>query len=469
VLRRVALILTFWLAGSFVRGSPADAVLAALDDARKLPPQVAYLTRYFDLSALPEDQREPTRQAFTFWVNSLSREANISRPREVSVTLLAVYLPDYTWNDKFYERLGFAASAEPYFHVIGATTTKDGKAARVVLPGPWLPQAEYKELVKLTQSNVPVLRADWFVYQTGQQEDRFTGYYNFLGVGEKEADFQRLVGADPKLARERRKEMADAVFRSRVTHNNRGIAYQAAFGGSYYYTADFKTSKDRQNTLRLAQGDTEPPRGDATEQYGHLPNGLWAYYLGNQDGARQNVAPDFIASDSTGVSTDRRVHVGVSCVRCHLAGLQEVDGYYRKIYKDKTELGTLDPTRAKLFEQLYLSDLPGQIADDNARYAKLIKKVNGLTPQENVRAFGDLWANYEKDMLLADVAREMGVAPDRLKAALENSGGDVKNSAGEQKKLLDPVVVGLLKGLPARRDHVEELMPLFWAALGNKP
>jgi hypothetical protein len=459
-MRRACYIVVLLAVAPWALASPGEAVAAALADARTLDAGAAYYTRYLDLSNVREADREPLRQAVAFWVNSLSREATIVRPRDVTPTLLALDVRDYGWNAKtLYEFFADARAGEPYFHVT-VEVKGAGKASRTTAAAPWVgPPAGITELVKLTGSYAPVIRADWFVYQTAVSADRLLGYYVWLGLGNKEADFQKLIGANVAEARRVKKEMAAVVARSGVTLNNRSIARVPSLTGGYWFTQDFKASKDKQNTVRLLDFTTEPPHGDASEQYGVLPNGLFAFWLQNDKGERQDTAPDFIASDGQSTSTDRRVHVGMSCVRCHAEGIRPIDDHARKLFRGDVKLVSPDYDKLVRLRQLYLSDLPRQVARDQGDYAEALRAANGLAPAVNARVFAKVWADYEADLGVDDVARELGTTADRLRQALANYG-----------PTLDPVLAGLVQmpPLPLRREHFEEVVHLAYAALGNK-
>lgn len=452
-MRRFLLTLLAWALPALAFADPASAVAAALADVRTLPPALAQRTRYLDLSGVPADQRDDLRQAVAFWVNSLSREAELVRPRDVSPTLLAINIDDYGWDATVYGRLGIGTkNPEPYFHQtldVGGKKQQAGAA--------WVNAAGIGELFTLTQSQSPVLRADWFVYQTAIQADREAGYYDFLGLGRKESDFQKLIGADVGLSRKLKKEMAAVVARSSVTLHNRSITRVQSITGGYWLTQDYKTNTNKQNTVRLLDGAAEPPQGDATEQYGTLPNGLFAFWLGNAQGERQDSAPDFIASDGKSSSTDRRVHVGLSCVRCHLPGIQNIDDHARRLFTGDVKLVSPDYDKLKRLRQLYLSDLPGQVRRDQSDYAEKVRLVNGLTPGANAAAFASVWANYEADLSAADVAREIGCTVEHLTLSLKAQGAN-----------LDPVLAGLLQTppLPIRREHFEEVAGLTFIATG---
>jgi hypothetical protein len=472
--------------------SPTDAVAQALTDIQTQPEHVRPYLRYFSLYATKPTDRDALVRSLGFWCNSLSRQAFFTLPRRVRDDLYAVNLKDYDWDPKVWEKL---LDSEPYFHTLvvepptettvvekwpGGVWPHDGKhyaqgafeysrketrkgGRKVQGAAPWLDSTRISALITQTQSQVPIVRADWWIYQTSIQLDRKAGYYDFLKLGKQQKDFEDLIGVDREKSRKVKREIAGILARSGVTLQNRSILrFQGATGG-YWVTQDFKTSVDRQNVLRNLDRDLEPPDGDASEQYGFLPNGLFAFWLQDGKGQRQDTAPDFIASDGSSNSNDRRVHVGLSCVRCHVEGLRPINDYARRLYRGSVTLAAKDYDRHLRLRQLYLEDLERYVKRDQGEYAEALLRLNGSKPAEMAKAFAKAWDDYaERDLTPADFAREMGVDEKRLLEALKQyaTGG------------LDPVLAQLIQDppIPIRREHMEEVYSQAQAAIrGYRP
>lgn len=511
-MRLVVSILVLLAPSSAAGSSPQAAVSAAARDLAAQPERARPYLRYLSGYNLTEKWRREDKgyKVLNFQVHSLSRELFLTPPRKVAADLWCVDYRDYGWDAKTWERL---LADEPYFSLT-VKAEGEGRKQKVVKdwpggvwngPGPdngkyfpkgafkteelatlppgkgkaagfWLDAKEAGYLVKETQSAVPVVRADWFVFYTAIQEGRKAGYYDFLNLGNKQADFERLIGRRKELDKEAKREVSGVLGRSGVTLQNRAI-YR--YGEGFWVTADFKTSTNLQNVLRLLDKGLEPPEGDASEQYGFLPNGLFAFWLQNAKGERQNVAPDFIASDGKASGTDRRVHVGLSCVRCHVEGIRPINDWARRQYQGDIRAGVkgdLDGKKddeayekIKRFRQLYTTDLQERIDDDRRVYARALLKLTGLKPAEMAGLYAEFWDDYfEKDLLLEDAAREWGVKKEYMIEAFE--------AAAVQGKL-DPIPAGLLKvkvgpdGKPAlgpdkkpirtpiemRREHFDEV------------
>lgn len=489
----LSVVLALGLVAACQAQSPSTAAQAAAADVLKVPADRRPYTRYLSLYHVSDrKQLDQWDAVLAFWVNSLSRESEIVRPRQIAPGLWRVDLGDYQWDTQVWEKL--ADAPEPYFHVqlVEIVQAKPARTVREWWPGgvnpadkrhynagwydaqypaveasrkvksaiaPWIDGAAAKVLFAATGSQIPIVRADWWLSQTAIALDRRAGYYDWLGLGKAEKDFQSLLGADVKTAQRLRKESRAVVSRSIVTLNNRSMARVPTLTGAYWFTQDFARSADVKNPLRLIDGDAEP---DASEQYGTLPNGLYVFWLQNGKTERQDTAPDSIASDGQSRGTDKRVHVGLSCVRCHIEGIRPINDWARKVYQPPFKLDSPDYETAKRLRSQYLSDLAGQVKRDQADYAAVLKSVNGLTPGANAKAIADAWDWYtERDRTLADVAGELGVKVDTLTEALK---------AEAKRTQLDPILAGLLQGADARVEHVEEIFALAQEILGrHKP
>lgn len=466
------LLLTFPLRA--VAESPAQALAAAHRDCLSRPPAERPYLRYLSLYATPAGDLEAHWRALDFHVNQLSREPEIvspSRVRRVSPSLAAVHLLDYRWTAEVWDKL---ADADPYFHVrLEQTVELAGEVwrdrygrlyrepprrerKRITAAAPWLDAAQTAELIALTHSPAPIVRGDWFLWQTAAQADRTPGYYDFLGVTD-ERSFERLVGFNREVLRDFPKVHREAVAVSTVTLQPRRIDRGGTVGGGYWFTSDSRVAVDRHNPLRVLNGELQY---DAREAFGFLPNGLLAWLVAKADGKRQDFAPPEIAADATAPGPDRRVHVGVSCVRCHPTGINDIDGWARNLFQAPVVLAAADPERLRELRRLYLSRLEPVIRQDRQQFAEAIREANGLTPSENAANYGRVFAGYDLASVdLARAARELGdVTPERLAQVLTEG---LKGVPFAQVAQTDLVAAGLLRGrgIPIRQWH--ELYPLL--------
>jgi hypothetical protein len=443
---------------------------AALQDARRLGP-AAVGVRYLTVYNVAELRRPELRQVLDFWVNSLSREAEIVRAVAVTPTLLRINIFDYSWNPKTFDAL---ANEDPFFHVqlkvgVGAfakayfpaeagskagwydATFKEAKVISAIAP--WLPAVEAAELVALTQTAAPILRADWFLSRVAVQAGRKgTGYYDWFEL-KKRADFEKLVAFDLKASQGVKREVAGIVARSGVSNFPRQIFRFQSVTGGYWVTRDvLDDNKDARNALRQLDGDLAH---QAEEIYGVLPNGLFAFYLSDAAGVQQDTAPDKIGSDKTAPGNDGRIHAGKSCVVCHTTGLNVIADWSRRAFSGDIKLTSPDPDKARRLKQLYLGELQEKFSDDVSSYVKVLRRVNGLTSEANAKAVGRVWEAYvERDVLPRDVAPEFGLTEEDYLSKLR--------AAYKANPLADVVLASHLSRPPIaiRQDDWEQLFPL---------
>jgi hypothetical protein len=483
---RSAALMAVLLATSSYAG-PAEAVTSAAKDVRSLPAATNY--RYLTTDGMRPKELESFLRALMFHVNSLSREADFVAPLPVAPGLYRVNLVDYQWDAKTWEKL---ADVEPYFHVTVAAETIEyeeyghwyvnGRQASKGDPGavwkteekrpvkrqskqaraaaPWLPAADIKDLIELTQSQCPIVRADWFLAQTAISEGKNPGYVDFLGFSNR-AEFEKISGLDAELSKRLQKEIRDALAESGVATNNRGFVRLQTITGCYWITLDSFKNTDKNNAIRRLDADLEH---DAEEIYAVLPNSLFVVGAFNaKDGTLQKTVPDPIASadDAVSLGNDHRIHTGGSCFFCHAEGIRPFKGDIRTQYRGFVQLQVVDYKQFRRLSRLYLSDsIQEAIAADQVIYAKALKRCNGLTPEANAAGYLKAYRSYaNRSLLPEDFAREWGYTTE----------GFINRLAAYSKATgqLDPVLGRLLQNppVPIRREQAEELWPLAYAAL----
>lgn len=500
-----------------VLAGPAEQTSAAWVDCQRQPAEIRQHIRYL---AVPEWYDAAQRKAFldslAFHCNSLSREVDFAIPVMLAGNVARVNLIDYGWDRSTWEKL---AAQDPYFHAridggglviprvkeveiplvpaIPADAIKervsfdrgqtwvdrystDGgrtwklanefKAAEkkeekaVVAHAPWLPAQDITALALATNSDAPIVRADWFIWQTGIQKKRNgAGYYNFLGIKNR-ADLQKLSALDIEAAKRIRKEIAAIIQESGVALNNRQIIRLQALAGPFWFTLDVDEESGKKNALLNLDGDFVHV---AEEIYFPLPNGLFGTAASDAAGALQETVPPDIASDDRSHSNDKAIHPGLSCFRCHEEGLRPIDDWARRTFADRpppnVKLVSPDYAKLKRLRQLYLSDLPTQLKRDQEDYALAVKKVNGLTTKANAQAYAAVWRTYEQSLTLEQQAQELGADAKVWRTALERYDATIKPSN-------HVLTSTLLQGGKIKRGHWVEHYALSQTILkGVKP
>lgn len=270
-------------------------------------------------------------------------------------------------------------------------------------------------------TDVPVVDADWFVTQTAADDQRVPGYHDFLNF-DNLAEWERLVGLvkdakaiDPNFL----VELREAVAHSGVGTDEviRRIEHLEKPGGDVWYTLD--VNQRRHGGDPNANPFKQKLDGlivDAIETLGHLSNGFVAKGLFNGQGVRQDVAPDFIATDTTAPYQDRRVHAGL-CMRCHVTGFQDFKSWFRDM--EKSRLASKNPKELQDLQDSYVRRMEPFLKLSRDRYAAALFEATGLTPAEFSAILKRTWKAYGEDhVTLAMAARRLGVTEETARRAI---------------------------------------------------
>ncbi len=426
---------------------PSDSVRTAAADLRSLPAERRPYARYLTLGCeWEETELEKAATATDAHVNLLSRSTIITRlVRLAGNHVLRLDVRDY--GKLFATQWERLADVDPYYHepaqgtetiLWPGGTWRDGlhyepatftwkrpkvQLARILSEGKdGLKDALY--LVKQTQSRAPIIRADWFFNQTAVQFRRAPGYYDFLGIKD-EASFEKLIGVRKKEFI--RVELRESVARSSVTHEARALVREDAEGGFRWRSLDFIRALGKRDPLENA-GRGLDRQADATEQYGTLPNLLPVTLAANGKGVRQDFAPAEIAADTMSTSTDKKVHVNASCLRCHAASgqLQPIKAWHRNLMTPPFNAQIADVNARKaykaslLFREQYGRDLEKFLVKDRLVYADAIKEATGWSAQEFGNNYAWMWERYEDaEIGTAYAARDLGVTIERFRTAID--------------------------------------------------
>lgn len=372
---------------------------------------------------------------------------------------------------------------------------------------PFYSPAQHKLLADATQSRQPLMRSDWFWNQIQTDADKAVGYSAFLGIKD-EADFDKAVGRFPEELRKNfLKEYVESTTKiegapqheNSPTHQPRLIEVESAAGGPYWRTSDNRLATGNRSPLSFVRLKGQVFQYEGRESLGHLPNGLLAAgaFAGNVDfdadvlgkkakdkrvaqGTRADVAPDFLASDRFAPSTDRRIHVGMSCWRCHGTGIHDLVGFFRTNTQPPNAALFDNPKDQKEFIRLYQSDLEEQINLSRTIYANAILRattlsgtdaqgkqvtvIKGLTTEQESSLVGKKWRKYENAKVdLNYAAADLMMTPGQALNAIKN----IKTLTGKVDIVLDNFVSG---NLPLTIRQWEEYHPLAKAvSLGVAP
>ncbi len=327
---------------------------------------------------------------------------------------------------------------------------------KIAPPNPDLPVRDITHLMAETQSDAPILHAQWFIYSISRQlslrnQEDGVGYYDILGIKDRKGFF-RLVGLNEKEALEDQREIRAALDDSKLT----GKKGRQVFKLDGRYGAVFGTL-DTSRPFGKGIAIRSPKRGDydhdAEEYFGPLNNGLDAQGLFNKDGKNQAVAPDFVGQNKSALNTslDLRIHVG-QCLTCHDNVLKPVNDYFRRTFltrpkRFKTKLARLE------FESQYFSDLDEALDTSIKSYIRktqlatvTVHTPKGLTLKQAVTLDAQVLFEYSEGSVTPEIAAaDLGTTPFMLLLALKLAEGTVEGVDDAFAPFLDDIPKGITR------------------------
>lgn len=382
-----------------------------LVDLEKLERRSRRFQRYFTLvplarAGVSEATLQTYRHGLAKLLNSLSWHPNLATLHRVDPAglLLRFDLRDVLWDNTLWNRL---IADYPYGII------EDTGAFRAVAAN--------------AATRQPIVRADWFLATAS----RPPLYYDLLQFPTTAGELERQLRIDA-AADIRQERVARAGFNgSGVSRNNRLIERHVGPNGAYWRTYDFDAVAqnlvarqdalpDRRNLFAYPLG---PGNTDTTFQHAggeiifHLPNGLLGFMLVNANDARIDKGPTAIVSDPR--RPDRAVEPGISCMSCHLAGMQfKTDQVRAHVARNPGAYSRVD---SEIVRALYPPEeqMKKLMEADAERYRTAIEKMGGkVTEADPVSAAS---ARYEADVDLRNAAGEVGLAPDELRRRISDS------------------------------------------------
>jgi hypothetical protein len=279
-----------------------------------------------------------------------------------------------------------------------------------------------------SQNNVIIFRADWFVVyasdnsKTDDRGIKDIPYYTLLygkGREPKNADeFRKFWQVDEKTIRATQSETGTVIDAgdSGVSQHTRQLRTANTVFGRYWETRDVKTHDiDLERILsRDYIEDVFAKQADAGEYIATTRNKLKAYLLsaGNNDKFKR------VENGDVGIVVDRqdphdpRVRTWASCARCHGSGIIPYTNAIADLYRLGGDLRAKDKELAQLLKYFYLSEDGSEVEDDNRVYERAVKKCNGLSPAENMKAFVNVSEWYNEKVSTAQASVECGYGED---------------------------------------------------------
>src|SRR5579872_4434830 len=375
-------------------------VTLILADVRQVSERSRRFQRYFTLTHLynagvSEDELQTFRNAFTKLINSLSWNTSLVIPTAIDAakTVFRVDIRQLNWSNEIWEQI---EAANPYFL---ALTTRDALACN-----------------DLTQSKMPYVRIDWFVFAASKPPL----YHSVLAVPASDGELEQMLRVNVSANIEQEQAMRAAFNRSGVSQHNRLIEWHKSPYGSYWKSYDFGGSTGRQNLFEHPLGpgsESDAFRHDGGEIIFSLPNGLQGYLLVDGSGKRIDHGPTSIVSDPK--QLDRTVTNGVSCMSCHYTGIiaktDEVSGTVRanpKAFKNSADILALyrDP-----------KEMAAVFDEDAKRFAGALSKIGISSLSRSGEPVSAMALRFQQELDLRTAACEFGLTTEEFERRLESA------------------------------------------------
>jgi WD40 repeat protein len=391
----------------------ADLYRWMLDDLQNFDRRSRRFIRYFSLAhlynqGLSDDELHSYRNALSKLANSLSWHPKISVPQAVDPNklLLRIDLRWFMWDANLWNRV----LAEYPYGVLDDTVT-----ARAVMVG--------------TATKLPLVRADWFIATAC----RPPLYFDLLQLPTSLAELERQLRVDAAVNIQQERVARAGFNGSGVSKNNRILERHDSVHGAYWRTYDFEAVPqnlverggllpDQRNIFAYPLGPAGATSRDPFLHAGgeaifSLPNGLHGFMLVNAVGNRVDKGAIQIVSDPK--RPDRAVETGVSCMSCHLTGINpKTDQVRDSLAKNPKAFSRAD---AELVRALYPPEerMTKLMREDMETYRKAVELTGAkITKTEPVST---LTVRYEADLDMPTAAAEVGLAPEEFRQKITAS------------------------------------------------
>jgi serine/threonine-protein kinase len=418
--------------------APAPAIARAVHDDDMLQAMRNHLAtvpasrrrfqRYFSLANIANDPNTGEadlrlyRAALSKVINSMSWESAIVLPKAIDTqqTLFAVDLSDLGWD----RRNLWDEVLKLYPYALTHKYDSDAKVKNLAVT-----------VASATGTDVPCLRADWFIVNA----TRPPLYHTMLDLPKDVADLEKGLNVDIPTAFEKNELVRAAFLTSGVSKQNRLIERIPTRYGAYWKSYDFdkKLQQGQGDLLHFPLGPVfkdNPFPKQAFKQAGgeivfNLPNGLQAYLLINSKGGRIDEGPINIVEDPDQTSGTSVIVNGLSCIACHNAGIKR--GISQDVLRTRSavtgealaKLQKLHP-EPQVMEKFYRKDELRFLAALDKATGSFLKTGadRGKAVQDFKEPVKEVAHRYFGEVSLDEAARELGIDnPQALKRVIAQS------------------------------------------------
>jgi hypothetical protein len=212
-----------------------------------------------------------------------------------------------------------------------------------------------------------------------------------------------------------------------VSENNRLIERHPSPSGYFWTSYDFGSNGGAKSLFEhpIGPGGPDGFQHDGGETIFSLPNGFQGYFLSNAKGQALEKGPTNIVRDANraGDKRDPSVINGISCMGCHVLGMQKATDEIRSYALSGR--GVFSKTTRDAVAALYpeTADMTAVIAADEAIFKNAMTKacVTSFVDSSGTEIIYALSNQYERPLTLQTAAAEFGASVDEFKKNLADS------------------------------------------------
>jgi hypothetical protein len=476
-------VIALFLLASFARAGLCDSYKIAAADTLRLTDTEKFYCMYFWFGDIPEADRPMYLLAFAGHLHQISTEPSLAAfPQVVTqdYSVVRVLFIDYGWSLDFVNRI---TKADPYREF----WVKVENLNFYWPGGAWYDGKHYaKNAFVVSEKTVPVVSASWFMWQTIAQDERDPGYLDALGLKTRD-DMDALSGFSAEVNKKaRRYDFIDVPEFSGISRKYlRNVFFQGVSGRTRAGTDDFKKATRFANPLQVRTEFSD--KAPASEWIFPLPNDFPGYFLDDGKNA-QATAPDFVGFDRSTPSTsnDGKIHVGVSCLRCHFregvwgkgsSAIIDFVPHFRSSAARGFNQGSPDYERKLQFEREYLRHFGDEVVIMRLRYQVAIITATGLAADEWAMRLTTWYEKYDYGATVEEAEAFLGCGPNDLIATTPNGQRvpgkllrDTMATFAEKVGVLDNTLSLFAQGLRIPRDNFHEIYPTLratWEGMRN--
>lgn len=403
---------------------PNEEFKAAVDFLYKQDPQTRPFIKFFTTYDIPHGLRNQGVLTLSFVTHSLAAWADDFQPtyRPLAIqdgdrfiphqqvpgrpTLWWIDIRDLGWDNDAFEQV---VLNDGYFVIpiiderIAFLLEQEGLSPNIILRASWF-IAHAFDAQRQADRGLDVI-SDILIYSRLNRAPANLAELEALWAVENGVDYTTLVTKSQAVSR----------------HNRVLIAEQGRFEGPFYYTNDVLFQEGARDYLEDLFNfvDGKPRVVDAGEVFFHNQLGLLVFDLFNEVEDRVTFGDPTAVRHNSDITGDVRVRISHSCTDCHASGPLLAENTLFDLLKAGIKIRVPEFDDKADLESSFLGDgFERQVNFGRDVYARAIKYVNGLTPEQNGANYLAIVAWYSQPVTIEQAAIEAGVTPEYLKSRL---------------------------------------------------